>query len=287
MQTRVTSVRSPEDPSLMTIGEFLQDRFYTIERKRSAPNFLLILTLGGRGRATASEGSWIEVQCGDILLYRPSVYHFYGTAPGADSWSLAWSHFVPPSTWTFWENWEPAFPGLLHCRIDPEGVQRVREALACAHHFNLQHDELLSHLILNCLQRAFLFIEDSLRGAQRRPQEERVAKALRLIRQHLETDLSIPRLARFCGLSVSRFAHLFRAVVGMPPQRFIEEQRMEKARQLLRDTNLSVAQVAEACGFSDPFYFSTRFRKAAGSSPLRYRVSIADQRPERSSSSPA
>ena len=83
--------------------------------------------------------------------------------------------------------------------------------------------------------------------------------------------LTVDRIARKCGLSLSRFAHLFRDETGRTPQQFIEARRMELARNLLRYSNLSVAEVASACGYEDPFYFSSRFRGTLGKSPRAYR----------------
>jgi AraC family transcriptional regulator of arabinose operon len=72
-------------------------------------------------------------------------------------------------------------------------------------------------------------------------------------------------------------AHLFRAQVGQTPQRFLEQQRLDRAKQLLAFTPNSIKTIAYELGFENPFYFTLRFKRYTGSSPRQYRKS-AQQR---------
>ena len=95
--------------------------------------------------------------------------------------------------------------------------------------------------------------------------------ALRYIDAHLKERISVAVLARQCVLSTSRFSHLFKEVTGTGAVNYIQELRISKAAVLLATTGLSVAEVAEQVGFSDPAYFSRAFRKSCGMSPNEYR----------------
>ncbi|RYX86345.1 AraC family transcriptional regulator [bacterium] len=90
---------------------------------------------------------------------------------------------------------------------------------------------------------------------------------------NLKRPFELSGVANHCGLSVSRLSHLFKAHMGESPQQFHERQRLQHATQLLRLTGLSVAEVAQEIGYADPFYFSNRFRRAFGKSPLQFRKS--------------
>jgi AraC-like DNA-binding protein len=83
--------------------------------------------------------------------------------------------------------------------------------------------------------------------------------------------LSIGDIAAHCGLSLSRFAHLFKDEMQRTPQQYLEARRMEQARNLIRFSNLPIGDVARVCGYEDPFYFSTRFKRAFGRSPRAFR----------------
>ncbi len=87
----------------------------------------------------------------------------------------------------------------------------------------------------------------------------------------LDTQLSLSRLAAECGLSVSHFATAFAASMGLSPHRWIVQQRLAKAMQLLREDSLPLADVALMCGFSDQSHFTRVFAAATGLPPSRWK----------------
>ncbi|MGC9451656.1 MAG: helix-turn-helix domain-containing protein [Oceanipulchritudo sp.] len=272
MRVKSISWGKGDDPgNFLTIGEFEQGSSYRTIRRKGTKNFLFILTLGGSGRASGEDGGYVETQTGDILLYDPGAFHQYGTAPGRGYWNLAWSHFVPPEDWDYWKAWESPWQGLSKTRIGPLTTGRVRDSLGIIHDGDFGSGSLLGAFMLNCLQRAFLHIRQAELRSSDAARDARVQKALHVILRNLAGDLSMEALARQCGLSVSRFAHLFKEEMESTPQQFVERRRMEQARNLLRFSNLPIAEVARACGFEDPYYFSSRFRKRHGISPSGYR----------------
>jgi AraC family transcriptional regulator of arabinose operon len=84
--------------------------------------------------------------------------------------------------------------------------------------------------------------------------------------------LDVGVLARTANLSVSRFAHLFREQLGVTPQRFVERRRLDAAARLLELTTRPIAAIATEVGFTNPLYFSTRFRHHTGLPPTTYRT---------------
>jgi len=99
----------------------------------------------------------------------------------------------------------------------------------------------------------------------------RVRTAINRLTTHFQEPFVLERLARHCGISVSRLAHLFKDQTGISPQRFLEQHRMQIASGLLRMTDFTVTEVAAEVGYPDPFYFSNRFRRFIGSSPSHFR----------------
>ncbi len=90
----------------------------------------------------------------------------------------------------------------------------------------------------------------------------------------LDSQISLRALAAQADLSMFHFARCFRKSTGMTPHQFVTRQRIERARELLRNPNLSVANVALRCGFSQPSHFSEVFRRVVGSSPRQYRGAL-------------
>jgi AraC-like DNA-binding protein len=101
--------------------------------------------------------------------------------------------------------------------------------------------------------------------------DERIARVVAHISDHLAKEHTIGELARVTGLSVSRFALLFKERTGVAPVKFLETRRIEKARHLLLTSDLPVQQVGVQVGFPNAQHFSTRFRKLIGQSPRAFR----------------
>jgi AraC-like DNA-binding protein len=93
----------------------------------------------------------------------------------------------------------------------------------------------------------------------------------RRVRSRLLDDLagnaSLSELASLCGLSRSYFIRAFKQATGMPPHRWLLMQRAKRAKDLLRGTGMSIADVAVACGFADQSHLTRVFTRAFRISP--------------------
>lgn len=99
----------------------------------------------------------------------------------------------------------------------------------------------------------------------------RVRRVLDFIEAELHRPLCLDELAAQADVGVRRFCAAFRDAVGTSPHQHLLRRRVERAKQLLRDGTLSLADVAAAVGFSDQSQFTRTFTRIAGSSPGRYR----------------
>ena len=99
----------------------------------------------------------------------------------------------------------------------------------------------------------------------------RVAWAIEQMSKRIDGDVPVKELADAVNLSVSRFTHLFRAETGMPPARYLRQLRMERARELLDSTFLTVKQVMASVGVNDPSHFAREFRNRHGLPPREWR----------------
>ena len=95
--------------------------------------------------------------------------------------------------------------------------------------------------------------------------------ALKVIAHNFHEDKDVSFYAGMCNLSISHFTHRFKAVTGKSLKEYVAYIRVEKAKELLYNTNLSVKEIAESVGYSDQNYFSRIFKKYSGESPLGYR----------------
>ncbi len=94
-----------------------------------------------------------------------------------------------------------------------------------------------------------------------------VRRAKEMLVARLDGETPLEDLARECGLSRSHFARAFKKSTGKPPHRWLIEQRLERARELLLKSSLSLAVIADACGFADQSHFTRAFSAATGVVP--------------------
>jgi AraC family transcriptional regulator len=96
-------------------------------------------------------------------------------------------------------------------------------------------------------------------------------RVLGYIDDHLAEDMRLDDLAQVAGLSPHRFAHNFKRATGLPPHQFVIHRRVEHAKPLLRDTDMTMTTVTYALGFGGPSRFAHLFRRETGLTPSRYR----------------
>jgi AraC-like DNA-binding protein len=117
----------------------------------------------------------------------------------------------------------------------------------------------------------------------------RVHAAMAYLRENLTTRAGVPELAEMANLSPSHFAALFKSTTGMGVIAYLTRLRSARARELLLTTRMSVQDIAEAVGYTDPYYFSRQFRRVNGVSPRTFRAGHLEevmQQPERESLAP-
>lgn len=91
------------------------------------------------------------------------------------------------------------------------------------------------------------------------------------MREDVRGELSLPEFAQSVNLSIWRLCHIFKSDVGMPPIRYLRLLRMERAKNLLESSFLSVKEIAFQVGLNDESHFVRDFKTTYGFSPALYR----------------
>ena len=104
------------------------------------------------------------------------------------------------------------------------------------------------------------------------PPAARLQAAIAHVAKHYLRPILESEVALLCNMSPSRFCHEFKATFAMTFVEYLVEYRMEKAKRLLANPAMGVADVAVAVGFNDPSYFTRVFRRQEGVSPSEYRA---------------
>jgi AraC family transcriptional regulator of arabinose operon len=239
-------------------------------RPEGTRDWLLVTTLQGIGYAKTSKGS-CQVRPGDMLLIAPGTPQEYGHYDESSDWVNIWAHFEPRLHWLAWLAWPQIARGVMVLSAGgkfPEIEAELRRMVEISRGpLRLRQDAAM-----NSLERALIAADDVNPLHAVSGFDVRIRKALEIVGERLGEPIRIETLSRAVGLSRSRFSVLFADELNVSPQTYIELARLGRAAQMLQSSSWSVSQIAEEVGFTNAYYFSTRFRRQYGMPPSTYRL---------------
>ncbi|WP_165972046.1 AraC family transcriptional regulator [Paenibacillus piri] len=153
-------------------------------------------------------------------------------------------------------------------KVTFQNISRIISTFECMRSAPVHYMEhLLDDILFQYLKESAALESDKI------PQDEEVQKAVEHIRKHAYEDLSMQHVASLIGLSPSQLTRKFKAELGVSPNVYLTQIRLQKAKTLLTETYASLQQIAEQCGYDNAFYFSRVFSKFVNMSPSQYRKS--------------
>lgn len=99
----------------------------------------------------------------------------------------------------------------------------------------------------------------------------RINKVAEFIKNNYSENYTVQYYANICNMEIKYFIKLFKKYIGVSPQRFRTNIRIEKAKELLINSDMNNEDITYAVGYSDPLYFSRVFKKHTGVSPRVFR----------------
>ena len=107
--------------------------------------------------------------------------------------------------------------------------------------------------------------------AKQRLHERKLLEVSDYIHVHLDQDIKLIDLANVASVSQFHFSRLFKQSTGMSPHQYLLQQRVERAKQLLKTSQLAIAEIALQCGFNSQSHLGKVFRETTGMTPKEYR----------------
>jgi AraC family transcriptional regulator len=102
--------------------------------------------------------------------------------------------------------------------------------------------------------------------------QRQLVQVLDYINEYLDQDIKLTDLAALLDMSQFHFSHRFKQAIGTSPYQYLLQQRVERAKQLLKQTERSIMDIALECGFSSHSHLSKQFRQFTGMTPTAYRA---------------
>ena len=222
--------------------------------------------ISGSGFINSPSGK-LAVSAGDAYLLHSGEQHDYYANP-EDPWEKIWVNFDAP---------------LVSSILDAYGMTTtmVFPGLDISDYLNQIHDITKSNpgnpeLVFDRSFIVFIRLCQFLRNSLK-PREEvsdipkNIVELKNYLDLHLNQELNLEKCAAITNLSVSQTIRAFSKAYGATPYKYLNNQRFDAAKTLLRGSQLPLQEIATQLGFADQYYFSSFFKKKCGKSPKEYR----------------
>ncbi|NMB97264.1 MAG: AraC family transcriptional regulator [Clostridiaceae bacterium] len=103
---------------------------------------------------------------------------------------------------------------------------------------------------------------------------EDISRIISYINENIYLDLQLDELALLVNLSLSRFKQKFKEATGIPPGEYILRNKVEVSKKMLRDSDMTITEIAHHLGFSSSQYFATVFKKFKNMTPKDFRIRV-------------
>lgn len=212
---------------------------------------------------------------------------FHPKLIGGSRDSIFWSKYLRPLL-------DDKTASCFCLRPDQEWEQKAIHGIESAWSFLVEEPDGYEFEVRYALSQLLLLLTNhhslaaSCRSLKSIRSEERLKNMLRYIQQNFHMEIKLQDIADHAAISTSECLRCFRSTIGTTPIQYVKQYRLQRAADLLRNTNLYIEEVAERCGFYDMSYFSKEFRKTYHCTPSEYKkVSISAAKEQGSDSGSA
>ncbi len=238
---------------------------YSQNRDTGRYDYQIIYIHKGKGHYLL-DGKWVIKDAGSILLFRPKepqVYSYYAE----DNPEIFWIHFTGTEAEKLMERFNIENSYIGECL---QLVQLFQETIL---ELQLKKSSYEDIVISNFYKMLALISRSRLLQDSPLESDFSIDRLIMQLNQRYMDEWDIPSMAEFCGISQDYFSHIFKQHTGSSPIHFLNDLRIEKAKDFLLTNSMNVSTVSKLTGFEDPLYFSRVFKKITGVAPRQYQES--------------
>ncbi len=241
--------------------------YYT--KREGYRSFLLIYTVSGNGAAKYRNREY-ELNAGSILLMDCYDYQEYFTVKDS-LWDIKWMHFYGSTSHEYFN--------LIYEKhgsvIEPPNSDKIHEVLDEILNMAANSDFLpearVSMLITQILTDLLTDGGYSGDGYHARVINEHVKLGMEFVDKYYNSNISLSDMASYSCCSEYHFSRLFKKITGYSPYEFIVKYRINEAKNLLKNTDISVEEISDSVGFGSCSNLIRTFKEIEGMTPLKYR----------------
>ncbi len=246
----------------------------------------LVIILAGAGEHETQHGTW-TIRMGDVFVIRPGEAHAYHDTNDLRLVNILFDKEalgLPIFDMADLDGFHALFlvePGMRRHRGREPRLKIQGETLHEVEHVAWQLREVLIHqetgyqaMAFALLIRLICLVSQACSNMRQGREGQRLLRLGRIfshIDRHLATSITLADLCRLGHMSESTLLRAFRAAVGMTPIQYVNYRRIQRAAEMLQQTDRAIETIAEQVGISDANYFSRLFRRYFKCSPSAYR----------------
>ncbi len=242
--------------------QVFQTQNYSLKREHGRVDYQIIYVHKGTGSFYIDQ-EWKTLRAGSIVLFRPQEPQFYSYY-FSEKPEIYWIHFTGSQCEEILKKYDikNCYIGeILSLKVLFQNI--ITELQLKQPHFE---DMVLAnfYILLSTIHRS---CQNTLQTSSNDFSIDRLI--IEMHSKYME-HWTVTSMADYCKLSVSYFSHTFKDKTGCSPMQFLNNLRIEKAKDFLTSNTMNVTTVSHLVGFDDPLYFSRIFKKSTGISPQHF-----------------
>lgn len=244
--------------------------YFDLQKGRVLNEYQLLYLTEGEGVFQSTNQRPTRIKEGDLFLLFPGEWHTYHPLP-QKGWKSYWIGFKGRNVDDrvragFLSPTKP----IYHVGFSSEIVHLYDEAFKKAKEEAAYSQQTLAGIV-NHLVGLMYSLERNIVLNKEHNYVDIMNRARLRIRESLESNLTIQKIAEELGIGYSNFRKLFKEYTGVAPAMYQQELRLQRAKEMLSTTNLSIKEIAYRLNFDSPDYFSAKFKIKTGRKPSDFR----------------
>lgn len=246
------------------------DHLFSWNKGRILDGYYIVFITNGSGTFESAKTPPRIVEAGTCFILFPGVWHRYKPNPlvGWEEYWVGFNGAYPAQVMT--KFFDPETP-FIKTGLNKDLLAAFTQLLTTASQAQVGYPQLIPGITLQLLG-----ILNNIRLTEKVDNDREsiwVSQAIFILQNQLANNMNMEDLVADFPISYSKFRKSFKRITGKSPNQYHLDLRLDKAEELLRNTNLSVKEIGYHTGFDSPFYFSRLFKKKFGVSPKTLRAS--------------
>ena len=245
--------------------------YFDVKKGRTLSEYQILYITEGEGTFRSASVRETRLREGDMYLLFPGEWHTY-----------------EPSRYTGWKSYWIGFKGqnmddrvehgflspkkpIYHLGFSDSIVTLYKQAYQAALAEAAYSQQLMAGIVNHLIGMMYSLERNIQLMSRNQAHVNMVNKACLRIRESLESPLTIQQVAEELGVSYSNFRKLFKEYTGLSPAVYQQDLRLQRAKELLSTTDMSIKEIAYQLNFESPDYFSAKFKIKTGRRPSELR----------------